>query len=148
MWIALVTGPVGCALSLRGEPAAADHGGVMQLAAFVGQEVGAPALAIFYISAIVLLYFNGIGRRLLDALAPVGRMAMSNYVFQSMVCTSIFYSYGLGLSHQTTYATNVLLALGVFVVQITVSRAWLRHFSYGPLEWILRSFVCLRQPLC
>ena len=146
MWISLVIGLVGCSLSLRGEMAAADQGAAMQLAAFVGQELGAPALGIFYMCAITLLYFSGLGRRLLGALAPVGRMAMSNYVFQSIVCTSIFYSYGLGLYGRTTYGENVLIALGMFVLQLVVSHAWLRRFSFGPLEWVLRSFVYLRRP--
>jgi uncharacterized protein len=118
----------------------------MQFAAFVGQELGAPALGIFYMCAITLLFFSGPGHRILDALAPVGRMAMSNYVFQSIVCTSIFYSYGLGLYDRTTYGENVLIALGVFVLQLIVSHAWLRRFSFGPLEWVLRSFVYLRRP--
>ncbi len=146
MWTSLVIGLIGCSLSLRGELAAADQGSAMQLVAFAGQELGAPALGIFYMSAITLLYFSGFGSRLLDALAPVGRMAMSNYVFQSIVCTSIFYSYGLGLYDRTTYGENVLIALGVFVLQLIVSHAWLRRFSFGPLEWVLRSFVYLRRP--
>jgi uncharacterized protein len=71
---------------------------------------------------------------------------MSNYVFQSLVCTSLFYSYGLGLFYRTTYATNVLIAVGLFVVQAWASAAWLRRFRFGPLEWLLRSFVYLGRP--
>lgn len=146
MWISFVTGVVGCGLGLRGEIAAGEQRAGMQFVAFVGQEFGAPALAIFYMCAITLVYFRGSARRLLDAIAPIGRTAMSNYVFQSLVCTSLFYSYGLGLFYRTTYATNVLIAVGLFVVQAWASAAWLRRFRFGPLEWLLRSFVYLGRP--
>jgi uncharacterized protein len=118
----------------------------MQLAAFVGQEVGAPALARFYMSAISLLYLGRARAAWLEALAPVGRMAMSNYVFQSLVCALLFHSYGLGLFNRTSYAVNVLIALGLCVVQVLLSRAWLRRFEYGPLEWVLRAFVYQGRP--
>jgi uncharacterized protein len=145
MWIALLVGLAGCSLSLYGERAAG--GGVaLQLGAFVGQEFGAPALAIFYMAALVLLYFGGVARPLLDALAPVGRMAMSNYVFQSLVCALLFHSYGLGLFGRTSNLENILIAVGLCVVQVLLSRAWLRRFSFGPLEWLLRGFGYRGRP--
>jgi uncharacterized protein len=83
---------------------------------------------------------------LLDALAPVGRMAMSNYVFQSLVCALLFHSYGLGLFGRTSNLENVLIAAGLCIVQILLSRAWLRRFAFGPLEWLLRWFVYRGRP--
>ncbi len=145
LWISLLVGLAGCALGLYGERAAGG-GAALQFGAFVGQEFGAPALAIFYMAALVLLYFGGVARPLLDALAPVGRMAMSNYVFQSLVCALLFHSYGLGLFGRTSNLANVLIAVGVGVVQILLSGAWLRRFSFGPLEWLLRRFVYRGQP--
>lgn len=143
--VSLLLGLLGCSLSLYGD-LAANAGQTMQFVAFLGQEFGAPALAFFYMSAIVLLYSGGAAAGLLEALAPVGRMAMSNYVFQSLVCALLFHSYGLGLFNRTSYATNVLIALGLCVLQVVLSRAWLRHFSFGPLEWLLRWFVYLGRP--
>ncbi len=67
-------------------------------------------------------------------------MAMSNYVFQSMVCTTLFYAYGLGLYGKTGYAVNVLLALALFSLQLWLSRLWFRKLEYGPLERLLRTF--------
>ncbi len=145
MWIALLVGLAGCSLGLYGERAAGG-GAALQLGAFVGQEFGAPALAIFYMAALVLLYFGGVARPLLDALAPVGRMAMSNYVFQSLVCALLFHSYGLGLFGRTSNLENVLIAVGLCAVQVLLSRAWLQRFAFGPLEWLLRRFVYRGQP--
>ncbi|MCU0232216.1 MAG: DUF418 domain-containing protein [Acidobacteria bacterium] len=145
MAVALAVGLLGCALSLYGERAAGG-GVVLQLGACLGQAFGAPALAIFYMAAIVLLYFGGVARPLLDALAPVGRMAMSNYVFQSLVCALLFHSYGLGLFGRTSSLENVLIAAGLCGIQVILSRAWLRRFRFGPLEWLLRWFVYRGRP--
>ncbi|MCU0225390.1 MAG: DUF418 domain-containing protein [Acidobacteria bacterium] len=145
MWIALLVGLVGCSLGLYGERAAGG-GAALQLGAFVGQEFGAPALALFYMAALVLLYFGGVARPLLDALAPVGRMAMSNYAFQSLVCALLFHSYGLGLFGRTSNLENVLIAVALGVAQVFLSRAWLRRFAFGPLEWLLRRFVYRGRP--
>ncbi|MBP7147538.1 MAG: DUF418 domain-containing protein [Acidobacteria bacterium] len=144
VWTALTIGVLGTSLGLAGDSLGLPQNAPVQLAAALGREIGAPALAVFYSSAITLLYFGGVGRRVFDWLAPVGRTAMSNYVFQSVVCTTIFYSYGLGLFYRTTYSINVALALGVFAIEIIVSRSWLRRFDFGPLEWLLRAFVYLR----
>lgn len=143
--VALLVGLAGGSLGFYGERAAG--GGVaLQLGACVGQAFGAPALAIVYMAALVLLYLGGVARLLLDALAPVGRMAMSNYVFQSLVCALIFHSYGLGRFGRTSNLENVLIALGLCVVQVLLSRAWLRRFRFGPLEWLLRRFVYRGRP--
>ena len=59
--------------------------------------IGAPALMIFYVSAVILLVQKEIWHERLAPLASVGRMALTNYLLQSVVCTLIFYGYGLGL---------------------------------------------------
>jgi len=141
MWISLIIGVTGNAVSLYGEVASSGLGPYFELVAFMGQEFGAPALGIFYITGIVLLYYGGIGVKILNLFGPVGRMAMSNYVFQSIICTTLFYSYGFGLYYKTSYAMNVLLALVLFIIQIIVSHLWFKKFNYGPLEWLLRTFM-------
>lgn len=146
MWVSLVVGVAGNALSLYGVLSPTRAGPVRALLEIVGQEIGAPALGLFYACGIVLLHRAGLGTTLLGWFAPVGRTAMSNYVLQSVVCTTLFYSYGLGLYYRTSYAVNLLLALGLFGVQVILSRAWLRRFDYGPLEWLLRVFMYRGMP--
>lgn len=141
MWISLIIGIAGNALSLYGSVASPGPSPFLELLEMIGQEIGAPALGVFYVSGIVLLYHAGAWLKILRLFGPVGRMAMSNYVVQSIVCTTLFYSYGFGLYHQTSYAANLLLALALFGVQIVVSRLWLKKFGYGPLEWLLRTFM-------
>jgi len=138
MWITLIVGLAGNALSLYSVVAPPGGGPALELLALVGQEIGAPALGVFYVTAIVTMYYSGVWLSFWQLFAPVGRMAMSNYVFQSVVCTTLFYSYGLGLYYRTSYALNLLLALALFGMQIWLSRLWFKKYAYGPLEYLLR----------
>ncbi|KAF1711212.1 hypothetical protein CSC70_04655 [Pseudoxanthomonas kalamensis DSM 18571] len=88
------------------------------------------------------------GRRLLAWLAPAGRMALSNYLLQSLVCTWVFYGYGLGYFEQLPRAWQVPFALALFCAQVLLSRAWLARFRFGPAEWVWRSLTYLKpQPM-
>lgn len=83
---------------------------------------------------------------LLRCLAPAGRMALSNYLGQSLICTLVFYGYGLGWFEQMGRAWQLLFALGVFVLQVLLSHLWLRWFRYGPVEWLWRAVTYLQLP--
>jgi uncharacterized protein len=86
--------------------------------------------------------------RLLRWLAPAGRMALSNYLLQSLVCTLIFYGYGLGYFERLSRAWQVPFVLALFVVQVLLSHAWLKRYRFGPMEWLWRSLTYLKpQPL-
>ena len=79
-------------------------------------------------------------------LAPVGRMALSNYLGQSLVCTLVFYGYGLGWFEQVGRASQLLFAVVLFAMQVLLSQLWLRRFQYGPVEWLWRAFTYLQLP--
>lgn len=102
---------------------------------------GAPAMTLFYISSIVLLLNSGIMRTFWNALVPVGRMALTNYLMQSIICTLIFYSYGLGYFGKFTTLDGIILVLVIFTVQIFASRLWFSKYSIGPAEWLWRSLT-------
>lgn len=108
--------------------------------------VTAPLLT-FGIIALMLKFF-GTERGLFwrDALAPAGRMALSNYLLQSLICGFIFYGYGLVLIDQTTAIGNVMIVLVIFAFQLFFSHWWMRNFYYGPLEWLLRALTIGRWP--
>jgi uncharacterized protein len=90
-------------------------------------------------TSVVLLMRHQAWGRQLRLLAPVGRMAISNYLLQTMICTTLFYGYGLGLYGQVGSGAGVLLTMTVFALQIPLSAWWLRHFRFGPVEWLWRS---------
>lgn len=79
-------------------------------------------------------------------LAPAGRMALSNYLLQSLLCTLLFYGYGAGLFERLPRAWQPAFALGLFALQVLASHAWLRSFRFGPVEWLWRGFTYLQWP--
>jgi len=106
-------------------------------AAFLG-DVG---LCLFFMTSIVLLYQNRKWSFIFKPLAYMGRMALSNYLFQSIVCTTIFYSYGLGLYGKVGVALGLVLAIAIFTIQIFISKYWFKHFQFGPVEWLWKSLT-------
>lgn len=111
----------------------------------IGYAFGVPALALAIIAAITLLWQQGVIRKALSLLAPVGRMALTNYLLQTVVCIVIFYGYGFGQYGKWTASSGTLLALGVFAGQVAISTVWLRFFAYGPMEWVWRQLTYKRR---
>ena len=110
-------------------------------------HTGVLALAASYVCAIVLLFRRPAWRRLLHVFAPVGRMALTNYLGQSVICISLFYGLGLGWYRRVGPTAALGVSLGVFVVQVLVSSWWLQLFRFGPAEWAWRSLTYgRRQP--
>lgn len=99
---------------------------------------GGPLLGLFYIASLALLLGKRRWQATLAPIAAVGRMAFTNYIGQSIVCTFIFYGYGLGMYGRTGPLANVLLAIGVFALQLWFSVAWSKRYRMGPLEWVWR----------
>lgn len=71
-------------------------------------------------------------------LSNPGRMACTNYLGQSVLGIVIFYGIGFGLGNRVGLLGTELIALGVYALQIAISCLWLRHFRFGPVEWIWR----------
>lgn len=79
-------------------------------------------------------------------LAAVGRTAFSNYIFQTVVATSIFYGHGLGLFGSVSRVEALGIAVAIWAVQVPLSVLWLRYFRYGPLEWLWRALTYRTLP--
>ncbi|WP_422123760.1 DUF418 domain-containing protein [Planococcus sp. X10-3] len=105
---------------------------------YVQDIFGGPLLAVAYAAIIALLVQNRAVPRLMRPLAKAGRMSLTTYITQSVIATTIFYSYGLGLYGQVDLLTGTLLAIGIFAVQLIFAEIWLSKFSQGPLEMIWR----------
>lgn len=101
----------------------------------------APALTAAYLAAVVLARNSRPGLRLIAWLAPAGRIALTNYLLQSIALAMIFTGYGLGLVGRVSPEVAVLIALAVFIGQTRISALWLRRHRYGPAEWLLRAFT-------
>ena len=74
-------------------------------------------------------------------------MALTNYLLQSIICTTIFYGYGFGFFGQVGAAAGLLLTIVIYVLQIPWSHWWLARFQFGPAEWLWRTLTYgQRQP--
>jgi uncharacterized protein len=103
----------------------------------IAYSAGVPTLALGYAAAFALLWRTA-ARRTLTILAPAGRMALTNYISQTLIQILIFYGVGLGLIGKISNAWIPALAVLIFSAQLFFSRAWLKRFNYGPLEWLWR----------
>ena len=97
-----------------------------------------------YISTFCLLYLKMRDSQFWRIMSFPGRMALTNYISQSVFGVLIFYGVGLGLGADTGLIYAELIALTVFVFEIAFSSAWLRYFRFGPLEWIWRCLTYMR----
>jgi uncharacterized protein len=105
-------------------------------------------LACGYGAIIVWATDRARARKLLTWAAPIGRMAFTNYLMQSVIFGWVFYGYGLGLFGKLGVSAALAIGIGVYLLQIVFSAYWLRRFLYGPVEWLWRSAMYgTRQPL-
>ncbi len=110
----------------------------------VCHEVGSYAMCLGLVGAMTLLVSGGALRWLTGAMACVGRLALSNYLLQTVVATSIAYWWGLGLFGDIKRVQQIALVVPIYHGQIVLSMLWLRFFTIGPLEWVWRSFTYMR----
>ncbi len=103
------------------------------------------ALTFVYIGAFALLFLKPRWQRRLLTFAPYGRMALSNYVLQTLIGTTIFFSFGFGLIGDIGNSLTLPMGLGLCILQIWWSTRWLQHFQYGPLEWLWRSLTWFKM---
>lgn len=105
-------------------------------------------MCIFYIISIFKITQTSIGKRVLNHLIPVGRMALSNYLFQTFIMITIFYNFGFNLIGRIGLIPVMGIVAAVLVLQIIFSNVWLRCFRFGPFEWVWRSLTYWqRQPM-
>jgi uncharacterized protein len=96
-------------------------------------------LAFGYGAVIIWAFDRTRARPLLAWAAPLGRMAFTNYMMQSVVFGWLFYGYGLGLFAKVGVATALAIGTSVYAAQVVLSAHWLLRYRFGPLEWLWRS---------
>jgi uncharacterized protein len=105
------------------------------------RHVGELGFAAVYLSGLTLLFQRAAWQRVLGVLAPVGRMALTNYLSQTVISVLFFYGYGLGQITKLGPTACVAFCLGIFAVQVVWSHLWLSRFRFGPAEWVWRSLT-------
>jgi uncharacterized protein len=108
-------------------------------------ELGSVVVALGHVGLVMLAVRRGWLMRAQRAMAAVGRMALSNYILQSILCALIFYGDGLGLHGRLDRAEQWLVVLAVWATQIALTLAWARWCVQGPLEWLWKSATIGRR---
>ena len=109
------------------------------------RAIGAPALMLFYVSGLILLTRRALWLERLRPLGSLGRMALSNYLLQSIICVFIFYGFGLGLYGQTDPSFGLLVTILIIAGQIRISGWHLARAQFGPMEWLWRTLTYGRR---
>lgn len=107
---------------------------------------GALLMALGYLAWLLRGLQAPATRPLLLRVAPAGRMALTNYLLQSLICTGVFYGYGLGHFEALPRAWQPVFALALWLLQVAWSTWWLRRHAYGPAEWAWRGLTYGRLP--
>lgn len=97
-----------------------------------------PTLTLGYAAGILLLLRRPWWRTIMSPFAPLGRMALTQYLLQSVVCTWVFNGHGLGLYGKVSVSACVLGGIVLFAIQVWSSRLWLERYAMGPAEWLWR----------
>ncbi len=135
--IAVVAKGLLAVLIVSGDAAAAATFGTV-----LSVMIGGPALGATYVCLLLLALqraADGVSR--LRHLAPVGRMALTNYLTQSLIGVGLFYGYGLGWYGRFGVGTTVFFTVGIFAAQMVLSRLWLARYPFGPMEWLWRTLT-------
>jgi uncharacterized protein len=141
--------PLGVGLGLLGGLIATSHlSGAEQdgyQLAFGLLMIGNLPACLGYLGLVVVALHSGTALARIRVLAPVGRMALTNYLTQSVVCSFYFFHYGLG-HFGMGRARQVAFVAVVFTLQVAFSHWWLGRFRYGPMEWLWRAITYWRIP--
>jgi uncharacterized protein len=114
------------------------------MAALTAFDLNNLAMTLILLGLFVVFYRRLKPRKILDSFAPYGRMALTNYVVQSIIGSFFFYGWGLGYLGVLRNVTTFGLAILMVLLQMILSKWWLKTYYYGPLEWVWRSLTYLK----
>jgi uncharacterized protein len=142
--------PIGWALVIFGVVQNFSHGWSLEYSMYLGWQFnhwGSLFVSMGYIALIMILCQSHAASKIMNSFAAVGRMALSNYLLQTVICTTIFYGHGFGLFGRLDRWQQILIIPAIWILQLIISPIWLRYFRFGPVEWLWRSLTYLKlQP--
>jgi uncharacterized protein len=128
-----------------------QHQWLMDYSMFTGavyNYVGSVGIALGYMALVMLLAKSVKANGFKQLMSSVGKMAFTNYILMSIVCSFIFYGHGLGLFGKVERFEQILIVIGVWIIILIISPLWLKKYQYGPLEWLWRVLTYWRiQPM-
>jgi uncharacterized protein len=116
----------------------------MEFSMFAGWQFnywGSLFVALGYIGLAMLFCRSTVWPGLKKLLSDVGRMAFSNYLLQTLICTTLFYGHGFGLFGRVERTGQILIVFAIWIALVLFARMWLKSFRFGPAEWLWRSLT-------
>ena len=151
VWLFFISCCIGFPLIAIGVWYKQQHGWDPIMTRFVDSHwnlVGGVFIAFAWIAMVMLICKAGVFRAIQKALAAAGRMALTNYLMQSIICSLLFYGHGLGWYESFERVELLYVVAAIWTFQILFSVLWLKRFRFGPFEWLWRSATYLSwQPL-
>lgn len=138
IWIGLAVVCVAAGLFMKSVP---FHVTRTYLLEYIRVYIGGPVLAVGYGAVIVAICLIPFMPKLLSPIAKAGRMSLTLYIMQSIVCTLLFYNFGLGLYGKVDVATSIVIGIGIYIIQLAIAELWFIKFKQGPLESIVKRFT-------
>ena len=148
--VALIATPVGLALAFIGALELEQVAYAMPSRAVVDlwNYFGSVFASVGYAATLIWIVKRGTLAGLRRRFAAVGQMAFSNYLLHSVIASVLFLGWGFGLAGRFDYATQLLIVVAIWIVQLLVSPVWLQSFRFGPAEWLWRTLTYGRvQPM-
>jgi uncharacterized protein len=153
-WIAALALPAGFVLEhdwIFGDSMQA-HGWVtqpvvLQILRHACNSLGVVCMTAGYVALFMLGWQVGRIRRMFGLLAPAGRMALTNYLSQTVISYLLFFGFGLALMGRVGATVCLAISAAVYLLQCLVSHWWLAHFRFGPMEWLWRWWTYGSRPL-
>lgn len=150
-WLTAMGFGIGLPLVIYGMYRNFAAGWTMEYSFFLGSQFnywGSFFVSSGYIGVIMLACRRDLMKGLMSRLSAVGRMALTNYLSHTLICTTIFYGHGFGLYGSVERKWQILIVFSIWALQLILSPIWLKHFRFGPAEWIWRSLTYGRlQPM-
>lgn len=98
-------------------------------------------MMMMYICGLTLLYYKTKTRNVLDRIAPVGRMSVTNYMVQGFVGVILFYGFGGDFAMKLSFLQCLLVGIVIYIIQVAYSNWWMKKYYYGPVEWLWRTIT-------
>jgi uncharacterized protein len=116
--------------------------------ASITYEISRLAMVVGHLGLFLMVIRCGWLKTLQRILAATGQMALTNYIAQTLICTALFFGFGFGLFNQLERHQLFYVVAAIWALELAWSPLWLKHFRFGPLEWLWRSLTYWeRQPL-
>jgi uncharacterized protein len=138
---AVVGLPIAIAMTFPPQPGETSTFAYVQAALFGLTSLSQTALGLAYGAGLLLLLQRPSVRARFAPVGDVGRMALTNYLMESLLCSLVFYGFGLGLHDRLSPVAALPIFLAIYAAHLLWSGPWLSRFRYGPVEWLWRSLT-------